>query len=186
MSSRTTCKMPCKIKGNSKLRMRTLYDIWIKLVQFSQQLFHIKYSYCIIRLSKVLPFVPGLPFLMASSAPHFISAEPNNTENCLHQTKRCDILPDQLLEYPDLHVYLATNTSAKDYVDLGKLKANIGNQNYDRLLLESPQISIIVCHLPVLLCLPLCIMNSVVDSCKLGLRPRFEALVTTGCLLVPL
>lgn len=32
---------------------------------------------------------------------------------------------------PDLHVYLATDTSAKDYVDLGKLKANIGNQNYD-------------------------------------------------------
>jgi len=32
---------------------------------------------------------------------------------------------------PDLHVSLATNTSAKDYADLGKLKANIGNQNYD-------------------------------------------------------
>lgn len=31
---------------------------------------------------------------------------------------------------PDLHVYLATDTTAQDYVDLGKLKANIGNQNY--------------------------------------------------------
>ena len=32
---------------------------------------------------------------------------------------------------PDLHVYLASDKSAQDYVDLGKLKANIGNQNYD-------------------------------------------------------
>lgn len=32
---------------------------------------------------------------------------------------------------PDLHVYLASDKSAQDYVDLGKLKANIGNQNYE-------------------------------------------------------
>lgn len=31
---------------------------------------------------------------------------------------------------PDLHVYLATDERATDYVDLGLLKANIGNQNY--------------------------------------------------------
>ncbi len=31
---------------------------------------------------------------------------------------------------PDLHVYLATDEEATDYVDLGLLKANIGNQNY--------------------------------------------------------
>jgi hypothetical protein len=31
---------------------------------------------------------------------------------------------------PDLHVYLATDEKATDYVDLGLLKANIGNQNY--------------------------------------------------------
>src|SRR5690242_21916245 len=31
---------------------------------------------------------------------------------------------------PDLHVYLATDEKATDYVDLGALKANIGNQNY--------------------------------------------------------
>lgn len=27
-------------------------------------------------------------------------------------------------------VYLATNTQASDYIDLGPLKGNIGNQNY--------------------------------------------------------
>jgi peptide-methionine (R)-S-oxide reductase len=32
---------------------------------------------------------------------------------------------------PDLYVYLATDNSASDYVDLGGLKGNIGNQNYD-------------------------------------------------------
>ena len=32
---------------------------------------------------------------------------------------------------PDLYVYLATDNSASDFVDLGKLKGNIGNQNYD-------------------------------------------------------
>lgn len=32
---------------------------------------------------------------------------------------------------PDLHVYLSTDTNAKDIVNLGKLKANIGNQNYE-------------------------------------------------------
>lgn len=31
---------------------------------------------------------------------------------------------------PDLHVYLATDKRATDYIDLGKLKANKGNQNY--------------------------------------------------------
>jgi Electron transfer DM13 len=31
---------------------------------------------------------------------------------------------------PDLFVYLATDISASDIVDLGKLKANNGNQNY--------------------------------------------------------
>jgi hypothetical protein len=31
---------------------------------------------------------------------------------------------------PDLYVYLATDDTAQDYVSLGELKANIGNQNY--------------------------------------------------------
>jgi len=31
---------------------------------------------------------------------------------------------------PDLYVYLSTDKSASDFVDLGRLKANIGNQNY--------------------------------------------------------
>ena len=32
---------------------------------------------------------------------------------------------------PDLYVYLASDASASDYVSLGQLKANNGNQNYD-------------------------------------------------------
>jgi hypothetical protein len=32
---------------------------------------------------------------------------------------------------PDLYVYLATDKSASDFVSLGKLKANNGNQNYN-------------------------------------------------------
>jgi hypothetical protein len=32
---------------------------------------------------------------------------------------------------PDLYVYLATDKSASEFVDLGRLKGNIGNQNYD-------------------------------------------------------
>jgi len=32
---------------------------------------------------------------------------------------------------PDLYVYLSTDKSASDFVNLGKLKANNGNQNYD-------------------------------------------------------
>ncbi len=32
---------------------------------------------------------------------------------------------------PDLYVYLATDDTAQDYVSLGELKANIGNQNYE-------------------------------------------------------
>jgi hypothetical protein len=32
---------------------------------------------------------------------------------------------------PDLYVYLATDKSTSDFVDLGKLKANNGNQNYE-------------------------------------------------------
>lgn len=32
---------------------------------------------------------------------------------------------------PDLYVYLATNGTAQEYVNLGELKANIGNQNYE-------------------------------------------------------
>jgi hypothetical protein len=32
---------------------------------------------------------------------------------------------------PDLYVYIATDKSASDFVSLGKLKANNGNQNYD-------------------------------------------------------
>jgi Electron transfer DM13 len=32
---------------------------------------------------------------------------------------------------PDLYVYLATDRSASDFVDLGRLKGNIGNQNYE-------------------------------------------------------
>jgi hypothetical protein len=31
---------------------------------------------------------------------------------------------------PDLYVYLATDTTTKDFVSLGRLKGNIGNQNY--------------------------------------------------------
>ena len=32
---------------------------------------------------------------------------------------------------PDLYIYLATDKSASDFVNIGKLKANNGNQNYD-------------------------------------------------------
>ena len=32
---------------------------------------------------------------------------------------------------PDLFVYLATDESAEDFVDLGRLKGNVGNQNYE-------------------------------------------------------
>ena len=32
---------------------------------------------------------------------------------------------------PDLYAYLATDNSASDFVNLGRLKGNIGNQNYD-------------------------------------------------------
>jgi hypothetical protein len=32
---------------------------------------------------------------------------------------------------PDLYVYLATDKKASDFVDLGRLKANNGNQNYE-------------------------------------------------------
>jgi hypothetical protein len=32
---------------------------------------------------------------------------------------------------PDLYVYLATDKQASDFVNLGRLKANNGNQNYD-------------------------------------------------------
>ena len=32
---------------------------------------------------------------------------------------------------PDLYVYLATDKSSSDIVNLGRLKGNIGNQNYD-------------------------------------------------------
>ncbi len=32
---------------------------------------------------------------------------------------------------PDLYVYLSTDKGASDYVDLGRLKANAGNQNYE-------------------------------------------------------
>lgn len=32
---------------------------------------------------------------------------------------------------PDLYVYLATGTDASDIVNLGRLKGNIGNQNYE-------------------------------------------------------
>jgi len=32
---------------------------------------------------------------------------------------------------PDLHVYLAIDNMASEFVDLGKLKANNGNQNYN-------------------------------------------------------
>ena len=31
---------------------------------------------------------------------------------------------------PDVHLYLSTDKHASDFIDLGKLKANIGNQNY--------------------------------------------------------
>ena len=32
---------------------------------------------------------------------------------------------------PDLYVYLSTDKGASNYVDLGRLKANAGNQNYE-------------------------------------------------------
>jgi len=32
---------------------------------------------------------------------------------------------------PDLYVYLSTDTQASDFIDLGTLKGNIGNQNYE-------------------------------------------------------
>ncbi|HZE78395.1 MAG TPA: DM13 domain-containing protein [Nitrososphaeraceae archaeon] len=32
---------------------------------------------------------------------------------------------------PNVHLYLATDKSASDFIDLGKLKANNGNQNYN-------------------------------------------------------
>ena len=32
---------------------------------------------------------------------------------------------------PDLYVYLATDNTAADFVNLGRLKANNGNQNYE-------------------------------------------------------
>jgi hypothetical protein len=32
---------------------------------------------------------------------------------------------------PDLYVYLAADNTASDFVNLGRLKGNIGNQNYD-------------------------------------------------------
>lgn len=32
---------------------------------------------------------------------------------------------------PDLHVYLSTNMDASEYINLGRLKANGGNQNYE-------------------------------------------------------
>lgn len=31
---------------------------------------------------------------------------------------------------PDVHLYLSSNQQANDFIDLGRLKANIGNQNY--------------------------------------------------------
>jgi Electron transfer DM13 len=31
---------------------------------------------------------------------------------------------------PDVHLYLAIDTLGSDFIDLGRLKANIGNQNY--------------------------------------------------------
>jgi hypothetical protein len=37
----------------------------------------------------------------------------------------------QVTNGPDLYVYLATDKSASDFVGLGKLKANNGNQNYN-------------------------------------------------------
>lgn len=37
----------------------------------------------------------------------------------------------QVTNGPDLYVYLSTDRGASDYVDLGRLKANAGNQNYE-------------------------------------------------------
>ena len=37
----------------------------------------------------------------------------------------------QVTNGPDLYVYLSTDKSAVDFVNLGRLKANNGNQNYD-------------------------------------------------------
>jgi len=32
---------------------------------------------------------------------------------------------------PDLYVYLSTDKAASDFVNLGRLKGNMGNQNYE-------------------------------------------------------
>ena len=32
---------------------------------------------------------------------------------------------------PNVHVYMSTNKDATDFADLGRLKANNGNQNYN-------------------------------------------------------
>ncbi len=40
---------------------------------------------------------------------------------------------------PDLYVYLATDNHAFDFVNLARLKGNIGNHNYD--LLEGTDLS---------------------------------------------
>jgi Electron transfer DM13 len=37
----------------------------------------------------------------------------------------------QVTNGPDLYVYIATDKSASDFISLGELKANNGNQNYD-------------------------------------------------------
>ncbi|MEI9966898.1 MAG: DM13 domain-containing protein [Candidatus Moraniibacteriota bacterium] len=37
----------------------------------------------------------------------------------------------QTINGPDVHVYLANNLDAKDYVDLGSIKGTEGNINYE-------------------------------------------------------
>jgi hypothetical protein len=51
----------------------------------------------------------------------------------IHVADGSDILRLENLKVtngPDLYVYLATDNRASDYIDLGRLKANNGNQNY--------------------------------------------------------
>lgn len=58
---------------------------------------------------------------------------------------------------PDLYVYLATDETAQDFVNLGRLKGNIGNQNYmippgleiskyDNVLIWCKQFSVLFGH----------------------------------------
>src|SRR5918999_832057 len=79
--------------------------------------------------------------LVQQQQPQNITALTNTTPNILrtgsfvgagdgiHNAERLENL--RVTNGPDLYVYLATDKSASDFVSLGKLKANNGNQNYN-------------------------------------------------------